>query len=305
MEEATALKWVKANDGDVPKYAVEGGDIAGETVYIGRALSYDRSLNPGVIVKSYKACLSVSPKSQNLVGLQSQNQFHSRYEVLVCPNPTDVIGWVETTGDNIPPNALNGGFEKPGEPYYIGRRKLGKGEKNFIIGKVNPREGMLAVYFTDTNTTSTFDKYEVLVTKKKVEIVVDILRQTLYDVKYNTSARAVKHTTIPSVALANAPPINNTSSLPQKMITNTSLCITETFRWLTDKSTKKGPLTAFKCGVPYIPFDDNHDVVSVTPTGILPEQKPKVDRCPSLRGSFIISGNVYPRVSAGTYNVIH
>ena len=297
MEEATTLKWVKASDGEVPKYAVEGGKIAGETVYIGRARNYDESLNPGVIVKSYKNCLSVSPKLQI--------QFYSSYEALVCPNATDVLDWVETTGDNIPPNAFNCGFEKPGKLYYIGRTKLGKGEKNYIVGKVNPREGMLAVYFTDTNTTSTFDKYEVLVTKEKVETVEEIFQQTLYDVKYNTSASAVKHTTISCVALGNVPPINNTSSLPQKMTTKTSLFITETFTWLDDKATKKGPLTHFKCGVPYIPFDDNHDIVSVTPTGILPEKKPKVDESPNLRRFGYSSWNVYPRVSAGTYNVIH
>ena len=313
MEEATALKWVKASNGDVPKYAIEGGTVAGETVYIGRAQGYDTSLNPGMIVKSSKTCISTQPKSQTphfnssfsfpiQPNLQTQ-LYNSSYEVLVCPNATDTLDWIETTGDNIPPNALNGGFEKPGEPYYIGRTKLGKGEKNFIIGKVNPRVGELAVYFTDTHTISTFVKYEILVTKEKVEIVEEVLKQTFYDVKYNINARAVKHTTVSCVALANVP-INNTSSLPQKMTTSTSLFITETFTWLADNVTKKGPLTQFKCGVPYIPFDDDHDVVSVTPIGILPEQKPKVDQSSSSR-VFRCSRNVYPSVSGGTYNVIH
>ena len=287
------LKWVKASDGDVPKHAVEGGTIAGETVYIGRIPKHDGSLIPGRIVKSTNCCIASES--------ESRYEFYSNsYEVLVCPYAESALGWEDITGDDIPPNAVEGGFGKPGEPYYIGRTRAGK-KKDLIPGTVDPRAGVLSLCPNRSRRITTYDSFEVLVLKGEVEIVEEISKQVFSDVKYDTSNEAVKHTTVPNVALANVA-VKNESSLAQKMETSVSLIVTETFSW-TDKSLEdvfNSPITNFKCGVPYI---SKSDVVHVTPLGCLPEQKLKLSTMQGTNFFYHQQQNVIPNVTAGMSEV--
>lgn len=287
------IKWVKASGGDVPKHAVEGGTIAGETVYIGRIATPYNGLIPGRIVKSQNCCFCMLPDSRY------EYDSHS-YEVLVCPYAESALGWEDTTGEDMPPNALEGGFVKPGEPFYIGRTRAGK-KKDLIPGTVDPRAGVLSLCPNKSRRVTTYNSFEVLVLKGEVEIVEEVSKQVFSDVKYDTSNEAVKHTTVPSVVLANVA-VKNESSLAQKMETHASLFITETFSW-TDKSLEdciNSPITEFKCGVPYF---SKSDVVCVSPLGCLPEQKLKLYSMQGTNFHYIHQQQVIPNVSAGMSKV--
>lgn len=253
------LKWIKANNGHIPKNAVEGGKIGKEIAYVARVNTRER-LVPGSVSKGSHCFFNDDNES-----------CMSQYEVLVCPRSADALDWVETTGDKIPSNAVEGGYEEPGKPYYIGRTLVVKGRKKDLVpGKVDPRTGVLTVS-SSTGTVATHNTFEILVFKGEVEIAEEISEQILSDVIYDTSSGAIKHTTVPNVALANVP-VRNASTLTQKLKTSTSLFITETFSW-TDKIPRNminTPKTEFRCGVPYFSFEDN--TVYVSTQAVLPTQ---------------------------------
>lgn len=259
-----ALKWVKASEGDVPKDTVEGGIVGEETIYIGRVNYGSDRWIPGIIVKHSRGC-----------GYIDSNYMRrsDKYEALVCPYAAESLEWVETTGRNIPPNAVVGGCEEPGRPYYIGRTYLGKGKKKDLVpGKVDLKAGgLVTCKSVGTNKVATFDKFEILVSKGEAQLVEEISRQVFRDVRYDTNPDAIKHTIIPNVALANVP-VENESSLPQKIKTTTSLFITETFSWSNERPQNMTTAipTEYQCGVPYISFGNKE--VCVTPDGVLPKQ---------------------------------
>lgn len=261
-----ALKWVKASEGDVPKDTVEGGTVDEATLYIGRVECGRDCWIPGVIVKHSKCCGYIVSRSNYM-------SRSDKYEALVCPNAAESLEWVETTVQNIPPNAVVGGCEELGKPYYIGRIRLGKGKKKDLIpGKVDPyRGGLVTCKSAGSNKIGTFDKFEILVTKEEVPVIEEISSQELFDVQYDTNPGAFKHTIIPNVALANVP-VENESSLPQKIKTTTSLFITETFSWSNERPQNMTTAirTEYRCGVPYVSF--GNEEVCVTPDGVLPRQ---------------------------------
>ena len=281
---AATLKWTKASNGHIPKNAVEGGKIGKETAYIGRVNDNDR-LIPGRVTKGSDCFFDDGSCVPN-------------YEVLVCSRSAEVLEWVETTGDKIPPNAVEGGYEEPEQPYYIGRAQVVKGKKKDLVpGKVDPRTGVLTVF--SMGTVATHNTFEILVFRGEVEIIEEISQQTLSEVIYDTSPEAIKHNTVPNVALANVP-VRNASTLTQKMKTSTSLFITETFSW-TDKIPRNcinTPKTEFRCGVPYFSFEDN--TVYVTSQSVLPTQMIQIYRNPDDVHSLSSNpNNVVPSVQSG------
>lgn len=296
-----SIKWIQADYKAFPEYAVEGGILAGETVYIGRVPGYRNfkisdNLIPCIVVKSSNTCLYIEPETSY------ERKSHSNYEVLVCPNATEVLEWVDATGDSIPPNAVEGGFEKPGEPYYIGRIKCRQGrKKDWVHGKVDPRVGELMVGTGEdrSRVVVTFKEFQILVLKGEGEIIEEISKQTLDNVSYNTSA--MKHTTVTGVALANVC-LQNVSSLPEKIKSNTSYIVTETFSWVKEESGENlynAPATDLKCGVPFFSFGES-DIVCVTPQGILPGQMLKLDEeSPMNLYNYYNPRNVEPPVKMG------
>ena len=259
-----ALKWVKAREGDVPKHTVKGGTVGEETVYIGRVNRGRDCWIPGIIVKHSRRCAYIDSNYMSS---------SDKYEALVCPYAAESLEWVETTGRDIPPNAVIGGCEKPGRSYYIGRTYLGKGKKKDLVpGKVDVNAGgLITCKSVGANKVATFDKYEILVNKGEVQLAEEISRQIFCDVQYDTNPDAIKHTITPNVALANVP-VENESSLPQKIKTTTSLFVTETFSWSNEcpQNMTTAIMTEYCCGAPYISFGNKE--VCVTPDGVLPKQ---------------------------------
>ena len=297
-----SLKWVQADYQAFPEHAVEGGTLAGETVYIGRVAGYRHfktsdNLIPSIVMKNSNNCLYIEPEATY------ESKSRSNYEVLVCPNATEVLEWVDATGDSIPPNAVEGGFEKPGEPYYIGRIKCNHGrKKDWVHGKVDPRVGVLIVGTGENRVVVTFKEFKILVLKGEGEIIEEISKQTLDDVEYNTSA--MKHTTVAGVALANVC-LQNVSTSPERIKTNASYVVTETFSWFKEESGENlysAPVTDLKCGVPFFPFGES-DNVHVTPQAILPGQMLKLDEeSPMNLYNYYDPRNVEPPVKMGRYH---
>uniref|UniRef100_A0A2M4A2F0 Putative farnesoic acid o-methyltransferase-like protein n=3 Tax=Nyssorhynchus TaxID=44543 RepID=A0A2M4A2F0_9DIPT len=116
-------KWFKTYGNHVPSNAIPAGRFDGTRVQvIGRAW-YKNNLIPGAVVDVAGVCY---------VAWHGQSHYVSNYEVLV-----DTKGkFVETTYDNIPPNALRAGHTEKGEDLYIcradykGMKLLGKAHKS-------------------------------------------------------------------------------------------------------------------------------------------------------------------------------
>ena len=286
--ETITVKWVKVRYGDRPiVHAVQGGTLAEQPVYIGR-VRVDKSLLPGRVIGN-EYCTYIPQDS-------THGEYRDcTYDILVCPNTAEALDWVMTTGDKIPSNAVEGGYRKPGEPYYIGRIRTGEG-MDMVHGRVNPRAGVLTVVsgFDNSHPQITMhSEFEILVLKDNAEIIEEISQQTLCNVRYNTSHEAVKHTIVPNVALANVP-VRNKSSSVQKVKATTSFLITETFSWSDDvPQSNSSPMTIFKCGVPYFSFKDN--AIHVTPIAVLPEQILPSDQ----RVYAYYPKNVLPQVTSG------
>ncbi len=77
----------------------------------------------------------------------------SEYEVLVGGSGN----WVQTSGDQIPPNAVPGGETEDGEPLFIGRANH---EGSVTIGKVQPSHS--SCYISYGGLELSFSDYEVL-----------------------------------------------------------------------------------------------------------------------------------------------
>ena len=291
--DTVTVKWIKSRNGDrLIDHAVQGGTLAEQPVYIGR-VRFDKSLVPGRVVKENDYCsyCKYIPPDPKYGDVRDYN-----YDLLVCPHPTDALDWVMTTGDNIPSNAVEGGYKKPGEPYYIGRVQTGEA-MDIIHGRVDPCTGVLTLvsgFSKGQAQVTTYNEFEILVLKDKAIIIEEISQQTLCNVRYNTSPEAIKHTIVPNVALANVP-VRNASSSVQKVKANTSFLITESFLWSNNNIPRNNSssMTEFKCGVPYFSFKDN--AVHVTPIAVLPHQVLPCDE----RVYPQYANNVLPRVTSG------
>jgi hypothetical protein len=134
--------WVPVSGHEIPDNAFRGGEDNGEVQFVGRA-HHEGALIPGKAVKSHGVCY---------VAWGGGEHSKDSYEVLVGN-----ANWVQTSGDNIPPNALPGGESEDGEPLFIGRVAH---EGTMTIGKVQPSHG--CSYISYGGQELAFTDYEVL-----------------------------------------------------------------------------------------------------------------------------------------------
>lgn len=134
--------WVPVTGTDIPDDAFKGGEDNGEVQYVGRA-HHEGALIPGKAVKSHGVCY---------VAWGGGEHGKDTYEVLVGS-----ANWVQTSGDNIAPNALPGGESEDGEPLFVGRVAH---EGTMTIGKVHPSHG--CCYIAYGGQELAFSDYEIL-----------------------------------------------------------------------------------------------------------------------------------------------
>lgn len=136
--------WVAAESGAVPPNALQGGDDAGEPMFIARA-SFQGGLVPGKLVPSHGVCYVPWGGAENPV---------PNYEVLCDCNGQ----WIKSSSGSIPPNAVAGGQSEDGEPLYVGRVAH---EGTVTVGKIQGSHGVCYIAYGGQELA--FPDYEVLV----------------------------------------------------------------------------------------------------------------------------------------------
>lgn len=135
--------WVMAKGSDIPPDAMQGG-FDGEQLYIGRA-AYADGVIPGKIHPSHGVCYVAWGGAEHGV---------PEFEVL-----TNCAGkWITTSGDYIPPSAIQGGTSETGEPLYIGRATH---NDTLTVGKVQKSHGLCYIPYGGSEIS--FTEYEILV----------------------------------------------------------------------------------------------------------------------------------------------
>lgn len=84
---------------------------------------------------------------------------HPDYQALVVSAGCELV-WINTSGDQIPTGAVQGGVTLDGEPLYIGRHEH---QGSWVVGKVQPSHGVLYVPFGGEEVP--FASYEILCIK--------------------------------------------------------------------------------------------------------------------------------------------
>ena len=130
----TNLQWVSSSNGQVPKYAVNGGWDAenAEPLYIGR-VDHNGSQIVGKIHPSHH-CIYVPYGGK-------EHKYES-YEVLINPGNQVKLEWVHRSKGNVPDRAVQGGLDASGEVYYIGRHSH---KNDTLPGKVHPSHKCLYI----------------------------------------------------------------------------------------------------------------------------------------------------------------
>ncbi|XP_031574433.1 uncharacterized protein LOC116308188 [Actinia tenebrosa] len=136
IDNATAvsnLKWVKASYGEVPAYAVAGGeDFPGEVLYVAR-IQLSTGLTPGKMDQS-------SNMAHASWGGKEENSYH--YEILTNPGWKSHLEWKKSSGSNPPANAVVGGSDSR-QPVYVVRILYSDG--HMIPGKASYTQGLAHV----------------------------------------------------------------------------------------------------------------------------------------------------------------
>lgn len=116
--------WVKASNGYVPPYSVNGGsDIQGESLYVAR-INLERGLTPGKLPPSHKNAYA------SYGGLEIAR---NTYEVLTNPSGR-ALRW-QPKGAAPPNGAIPGGNESGTGTLYIGRVRRPDGMH--VTGKIH------------------------------------------------------------------------------------------------------------------------------------------------------------------------
>lgn len=136
--------WCQISDGVIPPTAVEGGNDGGEPLYVGRA-NHEGALLPGKVKPSHTVCY---------VAWGGGEHAKSEYEILCDCTP----GWVPTSGNNIPSNAIPAGQTEDGESLYVGRVHH---EGTLTIGKVQPSHSVCYIPYGGAEVG--FADYEIMV----------------------------------------------------------------------------------------------------------------------------------------------
>ncbi|XP_031572047.1 natterin-4-like [Actinia tenebrosa] len=108
---ASNLKWIKASNGQVPEYAVAGGEnYPGEVLYVAR-VGISSGLTPG----------KMNPSSRLAhTSWGGKEHYRSSYEILTNPGWRSHLEWKKSSGKTPPANAVVGGSDK-GKPLYVSR----------------------------------------------------------------------------------------------------------------------------------------------------------------------------------------
>jgi len=135
--------WMPVKNGVIPKGVNPCGHERNEDIFVARVL-HEGDLIPGKAFESRQIIhFSVEGKD-----------FHkSDFEVFVGPG-----SWVETTQDNIPPNAVAAGKTKEGEKIYIGRVSY---SDQLMFGKVMPSKK--ACFFAYDGVEKSSETFEIFV----------------------------------------------------------------------------------------------------------------------------------------------
>uniref|UniRef100_T1IZF9 Uncharacterized protein n=1 Tax=Strigamia maritima TaxID=126957 RepID=T1IZF9_STRMM len=142
-------KWIQCSAGEMPANAVVGGQDGDATLYVGRAAMFGDVI-PGKIFPECQACF---------VSWGGDEHQSSEYEALVGEENA-VFEWVETSGGQIPENAVEGGVTQEGEKLYIGKAVH---ENAMTCGKVHPSHGVLYIPYGGLEVPH--ENYEILVCK--------------------------------------------------------------------------------------------------------------------------------------------
>ncbi|KAJ9588729.1 hypothetical protein L9F63_017964 [Diploptera punctata] len=139
--------WKLCCNGSIPEgAAVCGKDKDGSDIYVGRAF-HEGDMLPAKIVPS---------KGGAFVCYAGTEHGKTEYEAL-CDG---TLTWQNTTGWNIPPDALAAGQTSDGETLYVGR-VLHDG--TLQLGKVHPSHGVCYIPYDGKELT--FPSYDILVSK--------------------------------------------------------------------------------------------------------------------------------------------
>ena len=129
----------------VPPTAVHGGvDKDGCDIYVGRAYHEGDWIPAKVIPGRHTAYVAHGG------GEHVKDSFQ-----ILCEQRFD---WVQTSGGNIPPGAVEGGRTDTGEPLYVGRVWH---DGAHTVGKVHPSHG--CCYIPYDSQEMSFSDYEILI----------------------------------------------------------------------------------------------------------------------------------------------
>ena len=148
------LEWKSASSGDCPKYGIHAGVDSGNKCFVARA-HMEGGVIPGKLHKTHTSVYI--PYDGKEVPVED-------YEVL-C-GPPACLSWIDCSGGNIPPHAVQGGHDPSGDTLYIGR-VIHNG--TVTVGKVHPSHGSCYVAYGGDELA--FTDYEILVKNKLGQVL--------------------------------------------------------------------------------------------------------------------------------------
>lgn len=145
-----AITWRTQNGAFNPAAmnAFEGGyDRLGAKLYIGRALMAE-GCHVGKVRSDIGTCY---------VPFEGNENTFNQYQVLSAPYGVN-LQWVAASNGNVPPNAVEGGFNEDRSKTYVGRTNH---DGAFCPGEIVPNDGKL--YIAHEGEEREFEHYECLV----------------------------------------------------------------------------------------------------------------------------------------------
>jgi len=144
-----AVAWVMQNGAFIPAaiQAFEAGyDHQGAKFYVGRSL-LSEGCHVGKVRSDYGTCF---------VPFEGGEHKFDDFQVLTAPFGVN-LQWVPASKGNVPPNAVEGGYNEDKSKTYVGRANY---NGSFIPGEVVPKDQLL--YIAHDGEERDFEEYEVL-----------------------------------------------------------------------------------------------------------------------------------------------
>jgi len=140
------ITWVSKSNGTHAKFAVHAGIDSGKKLYVARA-HHEGGVIPGKLHIGH---------SHVYIPFGGKEVSKQQYEVLIAPPGS--LSWIDGEGANIPYNAVEGGRDPNGEPYYIGRVYH---QGTVTVGKVQRSHS--TCYVAHAGKEHGYRNYEILV----------------------------------------------------------------------------------------------------------------------------------------------